>query len=161
MGTIILKRPRDIIFLANAAVTTAINRRHPQIEEEDVLEAERQYSQYAYESINVENTLPNIDLENVIFEFVGMPTILPKSDVLSTLENAGISEEMMGRTIDVLHDLTFLGLEVEENQFVFSDAPEVSRKNQTLARRFERKKGQEGRFQIHKAFQAFLETEEI
>ena len=156
----ILKRPRDIIFLANAAVTTAINRKHIQIEEEDILEAERQYSQYAFESINVENTLPDIDLENVIFEFVGMPTILPKNEVLNTLENAGILEEMMDRTIDVLHDLTFLGLEVEDGKFVFSDAPEASRKNKTLARRFQRKKGREGQFQIHKAFQAFLETED-
>ena len=156
-----MKRPRDIIFLANAAVTTAINRKHIRIEEEDILEAERQYSQYAFESINVENTLPDIDLENIIFEFVGMPTILPKSEVLSTLENAGISEDMVDRTIDVLHDLTFLGLEVEEGKFAFSDAPEASRKNKTLARRFQRKKYREGQFQIHKAFQAFLETEEI
>ena len=156
----ILKRPRDIIFLVSAAVTTAINRRRIRIEEEDILEAEKQYSQYVFESVKVENTLPDINLDDVIFEFVEMPAILPKSEVSDTLQSAGISEEMIERVIDVLHDLTFLGLEVEEDRFVFSDAPEVSRKNKTLARRLARKKGQEGRFQIHKAFRAFLETEE-
>ena len=157
---IILKRPRDIIFFVNEAVTAAVNGRHTRIEEEDILEAEKQYSRHAFDSVKVENTLPDINLENVIFEFVEMPTILTKSQVLDTLLNAGIPEEMIERAIDLLHDLTFLGLEVEGG-FVFSDAPEKSRKNKILARRFAGKKRQEERFQIHKAFRAFLETEEI
>ena len=155
----ILKRPRDIIFFVNAAVTTAINGRHPRIEEEDILVAEKEYSQYAFESVNVENTLPDINLEDVLYEFVGMSAILTRSEVLDTLQEAGISdEEKIEQMIEVLHDLTFLGMEVEEDTFVFSDAPEESRKNKTRARRFARKKGQEERFQIHRAFQAFLET---
>ena len=155
----ILKRPRDIIFFVNAAVTTAINGRHPRIEEEDILVAEKEYSQYAFESVNVENTLPDINLEDVLYEFVGMSAILTRSEVLDTLQDAGLSdEEKIEQMIEVLHDLTFLGMEVEEDTFVFSDAPEESRKNKTRARRFARKKGQEERFQIHRAFQAFLET---
>ena len=161
MTRAILKRPRDIIFFVNAAVTTAINRRHTQIEAEDILEAERQYSQYAIESVNVENSLPDINLENVIYEFVGMPAILTKGEVLKALRIASIPEEMIERTIDILHDLTFLGLEVKEGQFVFSDAPEESRKNKTLARRFAEKKEQEESFQIHRAFRTFLETNAI
>ncbi len=90
-----------------------------------------------------------------------MPAILPKSEVLGALQSAEISEKMIEPTIDVLHDLTFLGLEIEEVRFVFSDAPEKSRKNKILARRFAGKKGREERFQVHKAFRAFLETEEI
>ena len=156
----ILKRPRDIIFLVNAAVTTAINRRRTRIEEEDILEAEKQYSQYVFESVNVENTSLGINLEDVLFGFAGMPTILTKSEVLEALQFAEIEKGRIESTIDVLHDLTFLGLEVERG-FVFSDAPEKSRKNKMLARRFARKRGREGRFQIHKAFRAFLETEEI
>ena len=157
----ILKRPRDIIFLVNAAVTTAINRRHTRIEDEDILEAERQYSQYAFESVNVENTLPDINLEDVIFGFAGMPAILTKSEVLESLQFARISEEMVEPTIDVLHDLTFLGLEIEEGRFAFSEAPEESRKYKIFAQRFAQDKGQEARFQVHKAFRAFLETRDI
>ena len=157
----ILKRPRDIIFFVNAAVTTAVNRRRTRIEETDILEAEKQYSQYAFDSVKVENTLPDINLEDVIFEFVGMPAILTKSEVLGTLQSAGISEEMIESTIDVLCDLTFLGLETKEDEFDFTDVPEESRKNKMLARRFAMRTGQEERFQVHKAFRAFLETEEI
>ena len=157
----ILKRPRDIIYLVNASVTTAINRRHTRIEETDILEAEKQYSQYALESVNVENTLPDINLEDVILEFVGMPTTLPKSEVVEAIQLAGVPAARIESTIDVLHDLTFLGLETGENRFVFSDEPESSRKNKIMARRFARRKGQEERFQIHRVFRAFLETEDV
>lgn len=157
----ILKRPRDIIYLVNASVTTAINRRHTRIEETDILEAEKQYSQYALESVNVENTLPDINLEDVILEFVGMPTTLPKSEVVEAIQLAGVPAARIESTIDVLHDLTFLGLETAEDRFVFSDEPESSRKNKIMARRFARRKGQEERFQIHRVFRAFLETEEV
>lgn len=157
----ILKRPRDIIYLVNAAVTIAINRRHTRIEEEDIIEAEKMYSQYVFESVNVENTSPGIDIENVLSAFFGMPTVLTKNEILETLRLGGISDEMMEPTIDILRDLTFLGPETEENQFAFSEAPEGSRKNKILAWRFASTKGQAERFQIHKAFRAFLETKEV
>lgn len=157
----ILKRPRDIIYLVNASVATAINRRHTRVEEKDILDAEKQYSQYALESINVENTLPDVNLEAVAFEFVGMPTTLLKSEVVEAIQLAGVSEESIEPTIDVLHNLTFLGLEIGEDRFVFSDEPESARKNKIRARRFARRKEQEERFQIHRVFRPFLEIEDI
>ena len=156
---VVLKRPRDIIYLVNAAVTTAINNAHPQIEEEDILAAEKQYSQYALGIANVENTLPEINIENVLYEFVGMPATLTKSDVEKRLQAAKIPDEMIIPTLDVLFELSFLGLEVEEGQFVFPDTPEESRKKEKLAERFAQMKSKEERYQIHKAFQSFLEIE--
>ena len=120
----------------------------------DILEAERQYSQYAFESVNVENTLPDINLEDVIFGFAGMPAILTKSEVLESLQFARISEEMVEPTIDVLHDLTFLGLEVEGG-FVFSDVPEESRKNKLWHRDLQRRKGKKNVFRYIKPFKHF------
>ena len=108
----------------------------------------------------MENTLPDINLEDVMFEFVGMPINMSKSEVQEAIQFAGVSDERIEPTIDVLHDLTFLGLEIGEGRFVFSDDPESSRKNKIMARRFARKKGQEERFQIHRVFRAFLEIED-
>ena len=142
----------------NAAVTTAINRRHTEIKAEDILTAEKQYSQYVFESVNIENTLPDINLENVLFEFVGVFPTLTKDEVEKALLSAGIPAARLETTIDVLQDLTFLGLEIEEGEFAFSYSPEESYKNRKLAWRFAAEKGREERFQIHKAFQAFLET---
>ena len=157
----ILKRPRDIIFFVNEAIRSAINKRHPRIEKEDILEAEKQYFSQALDSIKSENTSPDINLENVIYEFAGMPVNVSKNQVVKALQSAGISDERIDPTIELLHDLTFLGIEVRENKFVFSQEPESSHKNKIMARRFAERKNQEKRFQIHKAFRTFLETEEI
>ena len=156
---VVLKRPRDIIYFVNAAVTIAINNAHPRIEEEDILAAEKQYSQYALGIANVENTLPEINIENVLYEFVGMPATLTKSDVVKMLQAAKIPNEMITPTLDVLFELSFLGLEVEEGEFVFPDTPEESRKKEKLAERFALMKRKEERYQIHKAFRSFLEME--
>ena len=157
----ILKRPRDIIFFVNEAIRSAINKRHPRIEKEDILEAEKQYFSQALDSIKSENTSPDINLENVIYEFAGMPVNVSKNQVVKALQSAGISDERIDPTIELLHDLTFLGIEVREDKFVFSQEPESSHKNKIMARRFAERKNQEKRFQIHKAFRTFLETEEI
>jgi len=50
----ILPRPRDIVYFCNAAITTAVNRRHTRIEEDDIFEAERIYSQFSFEALLVE-----------------------------------------------------------------------------------------------------------
>lgn len=155
----ILKRPRDIIYFVTAAVTTAINRGHFPIKEEDILTAEEQYSHYVFKRVDLENTLTDISLENVIFGFAGMPAILTESEIVKVLELEGVSEEKMETVIDFLHELTFLGLETKENDFVFFDTPEEFRKKRKLAQRFAEKQRQEQRFQIHKAFRAYLEIE--
>lgn len=157
----ILKRPRDIIFFVSEAIRSALNNRNPRVEEEDILAAEKQYFSQALDSIKSENTSPDINLETVIYEFVGKPVNVYKNQVVEILQSAGISDERIDSTIELLHDLTFLGIEVREDQFAFSEDPESSRKNKILARNFAKMKQQEERFQIHKAFRAFLETEEV
>ena len=156
----ILKRPRDIIFFVNEAIRSAINKRHPKIEKADIFEAEKQYFSQVLDSIKSENTSPDINLESVIYEFAGMPVNVSKNQVVEALQSAGISDERIDSTIELLYDLTFLGIEVREDQFAFSEEPENSRKNKIIARNFAKRKKQEERFQIHKAFRAFLETED-
>ena len=153
----ILKKPRDIIFLVNEAVTKAITRKHTQIKEEDIKSAAQLYSQHACESISVENTLPNINLEDVILEFIGMEAVLTKNEISEVLERSGIPQEMRDATINVLHEFTFLGLEVENGRFAFSNSPEDSRKNIIWARRFTEQSGHQERFEVHNAFRPFLE----
>ena len=157
----VLKRPRDIIHFVNEAVTTAINRGHARIEEEDISAAEAQYSQHVFKRVNLENTLTDISLEDVIFGFAGRTVTLPKSEVVEVLKSAGISKEKIETVINFLHDLTFLGIEAKEDDFVFFNTPEEFRKKQKLAERFALRKGQEERYQIHKAFRAYLETEDV
>ena len=55
------------------------------IEEQDVIEAEKQYSQYAFESILVENGVSVQTLENILFEFTGANHFLTENEVRTAI----------------------------------------------------------------------------
>ena len=56
----ILPRPRDLLYLVKTALQNAINRSHGRIEEEDLLDAEVEYSHFALNSLMAENAGPHL-----------------------------------------------------------------------------------------------------
>ena len=152
-----LPRPRDLIYLVNAAVAVAINRRHGLVEEKDFLEAEKQYSQFALESVVVENTLVDVDLEGLLFEFAGSRAVVTEENLLSHMDQIGIRANRDEQIVDLLCGVTFLGQEVEPDNLVFSDDLLEHRRNKIRARHFGGQTGSWLRFRIHPAFHGFLE----
>lgn len=153
----ILRRPRDLVFFVKAAITTAVNRRHGLVEERDVLDAEKQYSQFAIDSILVENGVTIKQLESIIYEFVGAEPVLTEPKVRMILMGAGVTSENAESVLSHLCDLTFLGVEVEQDAFRFADDQAESQKNNILAQRLTRSRTGPPRFKINPAFWAFLE----
>ena len=153
----ILPKPRDLIFLVKAAVAVAVNRGHSLVRESDLLEAEKQYSQYALESVLVENGISVQGLENVLFEFAGSKAYLDEQEIVKILVNANVDPANHARVIDHLCSLSFLGLEVRNGDFRFADDPPVHRRNVALAKQLTTA-GSTFRFMIHPAFWAFLEV---
>ena len=62
------------MYFVKAVVSFAVNRKHDRVEEKDVFDGEKQYSQYALDSILAENGITVPQLESVLFEFVGTPS---------------------------------------------------------------------------------------
>jgi len=153
----ILKRPRDLVLFVKAAISTAVNRGHVRVDESDVIEGEKQYSQYALDSILVENEITTATLEAVLYEFVGRGPYHMESEVYRVLSQAGVSENDRDGVLDHLCALTFLGVEANQDDFRFAiDRPEY-RKNLVLARRLAQTRAGGLRFMINPAFWAFLE----
>lgn len=90
-------RPRDLVFFANAAVDRASNAKHGLVTEDDILEAEKDYSQFAYEALLVEGVASGIDLEEYLMEFVAeKSTIDPASlNELISVALPGMPTKMM------------------------------------------------------------------
>ena len=156
----ILPRPRDIVFLVKTAVSIAINRGHTKVEEKDILDAEQQYSQYAIDSIMVENGVTLPELESILYEFAGCQNILTEQDVRSCILKAIGQEEKLPTIVDHLVNLTFLGSEIEEGRFAFSDDPREYLKNNVLANRLVESRGGPKLFKINPAFCTYLEVKE-
>lgn len=157
-----LPRPRDLIYLSKVAIAQAVNRGHTRVEAADVLEAEKKYSQYALDSIIVENGIRVEDLELLLYEFVGSREIITRDDVLRAMKNCRIPKGRLRAVIDLLCDLTFLGREVQTGRFEFLYNEEDKRKLQVMARRTARRRRDKAEsFRINEAFHGYLEIEAV
>jgi hypothetical protein len=155
----ILKRPRDLLVFVKAAITIAVNRRHCIVEERDVFEAEKQYSQFAVDSILVENGITIKQLEDIIYEFAGAPPVLDEQQINKVLTNARIASDNLPYVIQHLCNLTFLGVEVKSTEFRFAEDHAESQKNSVLAKHLTHSRPGLPRYKINPAFWTFLEVQ--
>jgi hypothetical protein len=156
----ILRRPRDIVYFVKAVVSFAVNRKHDRVEEKDIVDGEKQYSQYALDSILVENGITVPELESVLFEFIGNSAILSKSQVIRQISRANIPPEQVDGVIDHLVRLSFLGVEVADQNFSYSDEPRELKKNRVLSDRFLDGNEEGRRYEINPPFRSYLEIVE-
>lgn len=154
----ILPRPRDLIYLSKTAIAQAVNRRHAKVEEEDILEAQNKYSQYALDTIIVENSIQIEALESLLYEFVGSEEVINSNDILEAMKICKIPEDKLDEVIELLCDLTFIGMEVANGRFEFLYNEENKAKFQVMSRKITQGHLDKlKRFRINDAFHAYLE----
>jgi len=156
----IIPRPRDLIYLSKVAISQAVSRRHTKVEEEDILEAQKKYSQYALDSLIVENSIQVEALEALLYEFIGAAEVVTRDEILQKMKACGIPRSKLDEVIELLCDLTFVGREVESGRFEFLYNEEDKLKFQVMARKTtETHPAKVERFRINEAFHACLEIE--
>ena len=154
----ILPKPRDLIFFAKAALDNAISRRHSKIEEGDILEAEKAYSNYALESLIAECENSCKQIESILYYFAGYSEIFSENYIMLALIENGVEESELNEIIDILIKLTFLGFEVSKDKFEFMYNQNEEKKMKVLANRVASlNSDKQKRYKINKAFHAFLE----
>lgn len=160
----ILPRPRDIVFYVSAAVENAVNRKSEIIDVEDLLEADRRYSKYAIDSILVESALGTIDMRRVVESFYGCAGTMTSLELEQFLLEARVPSTDIEHCIDELINMSFLGIEVADNDFRFLEEPEDFNKLAILGLRHAKRKADSVRYRINPPFWAHLEvvdTEEV
>lgn len=154
----ILPRPRDLIYFAKTAIAQAVNLRKSKVEEQDILEAHKKYSQYALDSIIVENSIQVEALEALLYEFTGATDVVDMFDIAEAMERSSIPKARLDEVVNLLCDLTFLGREISEGEFKFLYNDEERAKMQTMARKTVQMRGEKSqRFRINPAFHDYLE----
>lgn len=153
-----LPRPRDLIFLTKSAIGIAVNRNHTKVEEEDILQAEKQYGQYALDSILVENGITVETLEQVLYEFVGSKAFLTQHEINSCISKSGVSPDLLNDIVEHLCALAFLGIDVGDGDFRFAEDFQDYQKLAVLKRKQSEIKGPAFKFKINPPFWAFLEV---
>lgn len=155
LTTSIIPRPRDIVYLCKASIAEAVNSGHSKVEEVDIVNAEKEYSKYVFDSIIVENGITIDEMESVLYEFAGSKEILTKIDLKTIITSAGIDIDKIDMVIEHLCELTFLGIEVSQNKFEYIYDDKDKRIIEVLARK--QAINCEKRYCINKPFHAYLE----
>lgn len=159
ISDLILPRPRDIIYLFRGAIQEAVNRGHIMVEESDFKTAEFSYSQYALESLLPENGNRLAGLESLLYNFAGSNSIIDEEEIEDLISDS--IESDMETVIDVLCDLTFLGLETKPNEFEFINERRSKEILKRLSKNVWKNSGRTSkRFKIHRAFHSYLDIGE-
>lgn len=151
------RRPRDLVFLANAAVARAVNAKHAYIDEADVEEAEKQYSQFAYEALLVEGVAAGINLEEIIIEFAGERPILTDSSLRELLQSNPRNDASTEEIISILRRLGFLGIETGIDKYDYGGTEGEMKRADVLSRKLQKTAQVPARYEIHPAYRPFLE----
>lgn len=151
----IIPRPRDIIYLCKTALAHAVNHQHTRVEESDILQAEQEYSYYAFNSLEAETSTQLDHCEELLYEFAGVDEIVTRNQIEGFIKKVNIPEDKIDYAIKLLCDSTFLGLEVESDKFEFIYDEDRKKVLQTLARKTAETRGEE-RFRINIPFHSYL-----
>ncbi|MGN8552193.1 UNVERIFIED_CONTAM: hypothetical protein OHV15_06390 [Microbacterium sp. SLM126] len=148
----VLPRPRDLIYLANEALTTAINRKHQTITASDILFAEEQYSRFAVEALLVESEAEEFDLDAALFEFAGMNATFDEADLRALLADVPFGEEVMQWLIQS----SILGIETRPGKFLHVEGRTDAERQLRVARRIASAASRPVRYRVHPAVRNYL-----
>ena len=152
----VLRRPRDVIYMVRAAMTSAINRRNETLTSEDLLNARAQYSNFAFESVLAEDDPQRLKLELLLIEFAGSTKIVSLPKVRECMKRANVTGEDANWYLDLLCDIGFLGITTAEGIHYSAEESERSRLR-GIAKRLAVQTGSTETFAINPAFYGALE----
>ena len=153
----IIPRPRDIIYLCKASLSHAVNGGHQQIEKDDIKQAEQEYSQYAFNSLEAEVSAQLTHMEELLYEFAGVNSILTRTQIESFGKNVSIDDAEIQLAINLLCETAFLGLETKQGHFEYFYPESRSDVIGTSARKLTEATGDE-RYQINIPYRSYLEV---
>jgi hypothetical protein len=156
IGEKIFPRPRDLIYIIKKCKDFAVSRGHDKILDNDVESAYMDYSEWAFTAILVENGISISQMEDFMYNLIGESEIITTvrlQEIIVAIDEKFKDSKSFDNFIDHLLALAILGCEVNENEFRFSFDGEDEEKNKILGKKYN-----SNRYQIHPAFQGYLES---
>lgn len=149
-----LMRPRDLLNFITKAIQVAVNRDHDTVLEQDILQAERSYSDDMLQSIIFEMNDVYPGFPDIVYEFLEEPSRLARDQIGVILGRAEVPPDEQEQVTEILLWFSFLGLEldIENETYMYSVGYDLE-KLKRLAKRRRRALV----YVIHPAFRLGLE----
>jgi hypothetical protein len=148
-----LMRPRDLLMFLGRCIEVAINRGHDRVQVDDILLAERSYSEDMLFWLASEIADTRGEWQDSLYAFQGSRMRLSPDDVTSVLRVTGIEEPATDQVIDLLLQFGFLGVTApgfEEDMYSHLVRHNIRRLRDPI-------RSGRGQFVIHPAFREALD----
>ena len=155
----ILPKPRDAIYLCKQALRHAINRGHSRIEAEDIVSAEKDYSQQTWFTLLAETQAQFVLIEDFLIELVGGKSIVEHNQLEKIAYDLGMAQDVE-KIVELLFDSNFLGIETSRNEFEYLYDDNRKRVLEKLAQKSARKTNVR-RYEINTPFRYYLELDDV
>jgi hypothetical protein len=99
-------------------------------------------------------------LQDFMVQLFGGPSTLTEDEIRDALEESKLGITSLDYVVSLLQELTFLSFETSPGHFVFAYDEEEKAKLAVLARKTSKAIGKK-RYQIHPAFQSYLELKPV
>jgi hypothetical protein len=145
-----LMRPRELLRFARECVDTAVSRGHEKVLEDDVLHAEKSFSEDALVDIGLELKDVNPEYADVTYSFIGCRTIFSRAELEKRITETGVAPEDVEKVIDLLLWFSFIGIYVnsDDERYSYSYQHDVRKMESGLTRYS---------YCVHPAFRSALE----
>ncbi len=152
IGSYVIPRPRDAIYFVRESIARAVNRGHTTVRAEDIIAAERDYSQYAFDALLIEDDPRRGKLEEVLYGFAGVHRVLSRDDVENIIATAGVKRDDQQMYHNLLIDINFLGIRNEEGAVEFPTDESRRKVAQRVAKQIAGRSGRIEEYEVNRVF---------
>jgi hypothetical protein len=156
----IIPRPRDLIYLLKESIAEATSRGHVRVEENDIMSAQKRYSEYVLDSVVSEYVGDEFDLLTVCFEFINQKPVLTLDELAKIFSLAGVPEDKHSSCLKILRNISFLGFRIDKSMYRFVSDFGESKKLEVIARRFRDDFSMPECYMVNYPFRAYLEIKD-
>jgi hypothetical protein len=115
-----LMRPRELLRFVRECIDVGVNRQRQKLTEDDLLQAEENYSSAALVDVCLEMRDVNARFSDVPYAFIDSPTVLSKADVTARLRDVGMSPGETSYAIEILLWFGVLGIYLDDEEERYS-----------------------------------------
>ena len=146
-------RPRDILNFVRKCIQVAVSRNHDKVEQEDIISAEKEFSEDMFNELRFEMRDVFPDLPDLLPLFIGSSFKLSREDIVLILIDGDVPEVKTNEIIDILMWYSFIGI-IRDDEEIYSYNMKYSMvKMKTLIKN---EKDDVNIFSIHPAFRFAL-----
>jgi hypothetical protein len=129
-----LMRPREVLRFIRECINAAVNRGHDKVTQDDILQAEKTYSDDLLVDITLEMRDVAPDYADIPYAFIGCAGTIAEKDVRQRLAEVNVKADGLEEVISLLLWFGFLGIRVgtDEERYSYQFKHDLNKMRTTL-----------------------------